>query len=83
MVKTSPSNAKDAGSSPGQGAKISHASQPKSQNIKQKQYCDKFNRGFINGPHQKKILKTTVVIGRNRTKKVGNNVQFFTLSINK
>ena len=57
VVKTSPSNAKDAGSSPGQGAKISHASQPKSQNIKQKQYCDKFNRGFINGPHQKKNLK--------------------------
>ena len=33
---------------------------------------------------KKKILKRTVVIGRNRTKKVGNNViQFITLSVNK
>ena len=37
MVKTSPSNAGGAGSIPGQGAKIPHASGPKNQNIKQKQ----------------------------------------------
>ena len=24
------------------------------QNIKQKQYCNKFNKDFKNGPHQKK-----------------------------
>ena len=59
MVKTSPSNARDMGSIPGRGAKISHASQPKNQNIKQKQYCNKFNKDFENGPHQtKKSLKT-------------------------
>ena len=29
VVKTSPSNAGDTGSIPGQGAKIAHASQPK------------------------------------------------------
>ena len=28
--------------------------QPKSQNIKQKQYCNKFNKDFKNGPHLKK-----------------------------
>ena len=52
MVKTSPSNAEGAGSIPGQEAKIPHASQPKNQNIKQKQYCNKFNKDFKNGPHQ-------------------------------
>jgi len=44
VVKTSPSNAGGAGSIPSQGAKISHASRPKHQNIKQKQYCNKFNK---------------------------------------
>ena len=34
VVKTSPSNAMGAGSIPGGGAKIPHASQPKNQNIK-------------------------------------------------
>ena len=29
----------------------------KNQNIKQKQYCNKFNKDFKNGPHQKKIYK--------------------------
>ena len=38
MVKTSPSNAGSAGSVPGGVAKIPHASWPKSQNIKQKEY---------------------------------------------
>ena len=44
MVEPSPSNVGDAGSRPGQGAKILHASWPKTQNIKQKQYCNKFNK---------------------------------------
>ena len=42
--KTSPSNAGDVGSIPGWGAKITHALGPKPQNMKQKQYCNKFNR---------------------------------------
>ena len=46
VVKTSPSNAWGAGLTPGQGAKIPHALQPKNQNIKQKQYCNKFNKDF-------------------------------------
>ena len=47
MVKTSPSNAGGVGLIPDQGAKIPHASQPKKkkkENIKQKQYCNKFNK---------------------------------------
>ena len=51
VVKTSPSTAKGMGSIPGQGAKISHASGPKNQEVKQKQYCNKFNKDFKNGPH--------------------------------
>ena len=42
------------GSTPGQGTKIPYASQPKKQNIKQKQYCNKFKKDFKNGPHFKK-----------------------------
>ena len=36
-VETLPFNARGVGSSPGWGARIPHASWPKSQNIKQKQ----------------------------------------------
>ena len=52
VVKTLPSKAGGVGSIPGQGTKIPHASQPKKQNIKRKQYCNKFNKDFKNGPHQ-------------------------------
>ena len=54
VVKTSPFNAEGMGLIPGQGAKIPHTSQPKHQNIKQNQHCNKFNKNFKNGPHQKK-----------------------------
>ena len=61
MVKTLPSNAGGVGLIPGQGAKIPHASGPKNQNIKQKQYCNKFNKDLKNGPHQKKNkIKRTI-----------------------
>ena len=56
VVKTSPSNAAGTGLIPGPGAKIPHASRPKNQNIKQKQYCNKFNKDFTNGPHKKKKI---------------------------
>ena len=52
MVKTSPSNAGGAGSIPGPGAKIPHASRLKNQNLKQKQYCNKLNEDFKSGPQQ-------------------------------
>ena len=58
MVTTSPSNAGSADSIPGLGAKI-----PCTQNAKCKteQYCNKFNKDFKNGPHQKKkSLKKSV-----------------------
>ena len=48
---TSPSNAGRARSVSGWGARIPRASQPKKQNIKQKQYCNRFSKDFQNGPH--------------------------------
>ena len=57
MVRTLPSNVGGAGSIPGQGVKIPYASKPKNQNIKQKQYCNKFNKDFKNCPHQKMKIK--------------------------
>ena len=58
MVNTSPSGAKGAGSNPGQGAKIPHASGQKHQNKKQKQYCNKFSTDFLtNGPCQTHLKK--------------------------
>ena len=57
MVKTLTSNAGGASSIPGRGAKIRHALQTKNQNIKQKEYCNKFNKDFKKGPHQTNFLK--------------------------
>ena len=64
MVKTSPSNAGDVGSIPGQGAKIPHASGPKNQNIKQKQYCNKFNKKTLEMVHIKKSLRRKKDMGK-------------------
>ena len=54
VVKTLPSKERGAGSIPGQGAKVSHASWPKNLNINLKQHGNKFNQVFKNGPHHKK-----------------------------
>ena len=51
VVKTSLSNAGGAGSVPGGGTRVPHASWAKKRNIKQKQYCNKFNKDFTRGPH--------------------------------
>ena len=50
VVKTLSSDAGGTGPIPGWGAKIPHASWPKKQNRKQKQYCNKL-KTFKNGPH--------------------------------
>ena len=62
VVKTLPSNAGGESSIPGCEAKIPHAhrakkkkkGKKKTQNLKQKQCCKKFNKDFKNGPHLKK-----------------------------
>ena len=43
VVKTSPSSTGSVNSDPGQGVETPLALQPKKQNIKQKQYCNKFS----------------------------------------
>ena len=79
MVKTSPSKAGGVGSIAGQRAKIPHALRPKRkttktktkhQNIKQKQYCNKFNKDFKNGPHQKNLFKKRTKTKVSRRKKL-------------
>ena len=47
VVKTS-LNVGGAGSIPGRRAEIPYASEPKNQNMKQKQCCSKFNKNFEN-----------------------------------
>ena len=59
VVKTPPSNAGGAGLIPSWGAKVPHALWPKNQNIKQKQYCNKFKKDLKNGPHQTKTKTKT------------------------
>ena len=51
VVKTSLSSAGGASSIPGREAKIPYALWPKNRNMKQKQYCNKLNKGFKSGPH--------------------------------
>ena len=51
VVKTSPSYTRGVGLISGQAATFPHASWPKNQNIKQNQYCNKFNKENKNGPH--------------------------------
>ena len=53
----SPSNAGDTDCRAGCRAKIPHASRPKTQNTKQKHYCNKFIRDFKNDPPQTNLLK--------------------------
>ena len=62
VVKTLASKAGGVGLIPGRGAKILHVWKPKkkqkknqkTKTIKQKQYCNKFNKDFKNRPHQKR-----------------------------
>ena len=54
------------GSIPGQGAKISHVSWLKTKHKQQKQYCNKLNKDFNNGPHQKNIFKKLISKKRER-----------------
>ena len=51
MVRDSPCSVGDVCRIPGQGTKIPCATWPKNENIKQKEYCNKFNKALnmING----------------------------------
>ena len=60
VVKIPPSNARGSGSIPGGISKIPHALGPENQNMKQKQYCNKFNKDFKNG--QKNLKKKIIIV---------------------
>ena len=51
MIKTLPSNTGGGGSTPDQRTKFPHVWGQKKKDIKQKQYCKKFNKDFKNGTH--------------------------------
>ena len=57
MVTIALSNAGGVGSVPDWGANSLHALWPKNQNIKEKQYCDKFSKHFKSIHIQKYPLK--------------------------
>ena len=76
VVETLHSNAGGVGSIPGGETKIPHASRPKNQNIKQKQYGNKFNKDFKNGPHQKKIFLIKINF-KKRTGQLYTSLKFF------
>ena len=56
VVKTLPSSAGGVGLIPDWGTKIPHALRPRNQNIKQKQYCNKFNKDFKKIKKKKKYF---------------------------
>ena len=74
MVKPSLSNAGGDASIPGQGAMIPHTSWPENQKVKQKQYCNKFNKDFKNGSHQKNLKKKKKKIKRRNSEHKWRNV---------
>ena len=49
-----------ASSIPDEGARILHASWSKNQNLKQKKYCNKFNKDFENGLYTKNLREGNV-----------------------
>ena len=62
VVETWPYNVGAVGSIPGQGVRIPQVSQAEEQNMKQKLYCNKFNKDFRSGLHILKILKKTFIM---------------------
>ena len=57
MVKTLLFNVEGAGLIPGQGAKIPRALRPKNQDLKQNQYCSKFNKTLKMVQMKKNFIK--------------------------
>ena len=57
MVKILASIAGGVGLTPLHGDKIPHALRPKTQDRKQKEQYNKFNKDFKHGPHEKNLKK--------------------------
>ena len=63
VVKTAPSNAGGAGLILGQRTKIPHALQPKNQNVRQKQYGNKFNKDLKKKREMPRLLVPLGMVG--------------------
>ena len=50
-------------------SEILYGSWPKNQKVKHKQYCNKLNEDFENGPHKKRLFKKTVKSSQKKKKK--------------
>ena len=61
-----PSNAEGVGLIPDSRSHMSCGQ--KTQNIKQKRYCNEFNKDFKNGPHKKKIFQK-IFLKKNKKQK--------------
>ena len=72
VVETLPLHTGSKGSIPSQRAKIPHASQSENQNIKQKEYCNKFNEDLKKWSTSKKVLRNVFD---------GNKINLFILKI--
>ena len=76
MVKTLPPNTGGTSSIPDWGTKISDALWSKKQNIKQKKYCNEFNKDFLNGPHKKSKKKKNQKTKKQKTKDIKGEAKF-------
>ena len=80
VVKTSPSNAGSAGSTPGQGAKSLHVSWPENQNIKQKQYSNKCNKDKNKKPLKRKKKTKNCTFFSPIRRAEGRGIYFLTIA---
>ena len=81
VVKTLPSNAGGVGSIPVRGAKIPQASGPKNQNMKQKQYCNKFNKDFKKMVHIKKNFLKKYQLALNKCMGLSLDSKFYSIGL--
>ena len=79
VVKTLPSNTGCVGSIPGQGAKILHVLWLKNENMKQKQYCIKFNKGSKKKKRERAVIMKVHVKNWESTMKINVSIFLFLL----
>ena len=82
VVKTSPSNAGGEGSIPDWRTEIPCTSQSRNQNIKQKQYCNQFNKDFKNGWDDLSSFPKQTIQHHNKSKSLPQPLMLKKLKLN-